>query len=250
MKTRPMRKVPAARQFGGIILDSVRPTFGTLRDDLCWRSRLGIDARVRFSERSVDSVVIEQLGNVGELVAAVATLATLVYLARQIRQSNQIARWEAHRSSVVAYGDVTGRIFSDADTARVFRDGLLDPDALDEVDRIRLHHVLSQTVLNFKDVLEAHDLGFYDDATYTAWEGYTCSVLNMPGGARWWQDSRGSFIGRVRDAIEAGRAEVPTTSDLAPWWWSSEPSGGEVRVSKRESHVRAGIETDPTTPGR
>ena len=69
-------------------------------------------------------MTIELLGNVGELLAAVATLATLVYLARQIQQANQIARWQAHRSSVVAYGDVTGRIFNDADTARVFRSGL------------------------------------------------------------------------------------------------------------------------------
>lgn len=185
---------------------------------------------------------MEQLGSLGELIAAIATLATLVYLARQIRQSNQIARWEAHRSSVVIHADVTGRIFSDADTARVFRDGLLDPDALDEIDRIRLHQVLSQMVLNFKDVIEARDLGFYDDATYTAWEGHMCSLLNTPGGARWWQDSRGSFIDRVRDAIEAGRGEVPTASDLAPWWWSSEPSGIQVRTSNRETHVRAGID--------
>ena len=185
--------------------------------------------------------MIEQLGNLGELIAAIATLATLAYLARQIRQSNEIARWEAHRSSVIAYGEVTGRIFGDADTARVFREGLLDPDSLTETDRVRLHHVLSQTVLNFKDVLEAHQLGFYDEATYVAWEGYTCSVLNTPGGARWWNDSQGSFIGRVRDAIEKGRAEVPTTSDLAPWWWGAEPSGAAVRPSDRESHVRAGL---------
>ena len=185
-------------------------------------------------------MTIELLGNVGELLAAVATLATLVYLARQIQQANQIARWEAHRSSVVAYGEVTGRIFEDADTARVFRNGLLDPDALDEVDRIRLHHVLSQTVLNFKDILEAHDLGFYDEATYVAWEGYTCSILNTPGGALWWEDGKASFIGRVVEVIEKGRREVPTTSDLQPWWWSTTPTGAPVAPSNRESHVRAG----------
>ncbi len=185
-------------------------------------------------------MTIESLGNIGEFVAAVATLVTLVYLARQIRQSNQIARWEAHRSSVLAFNETTGRIFDDADTARVWRRGLMEPDSLDETDRIRLHHALSQTVLNFKDVLEAHDLGFYDDATYVAWEGYTCAVLNSPGGERWWADNSGSFISRVCEAIDAGRLEVPPVSDLAPFWWSSEPANRPVKPSRRESHVRAG----------
>ncbi len=185
----------------------------------------------------MDAATIELLGNIGEFVAAVATLATLVYLARQIHQSNQIARWEAHRSSVATFNETAGRIFQDADTARIWRQGLLDPDSLDEVDRVRLHQGLSQTVLNFKDVLEAHDLGFYDEATYVAWEGYTCSLLNTPGGEQWWAETRGSFIDRVREALDAARTEVLPISDLSPWWWSAERSNRSVEPSTRQSHV-------------
>ena len=131
---------------------------------------------------------------------------------------------------MVAFNETTGRIFEDADAARIWRKGLMDPDSLDEVERIRLHHALSQTVLNFKDILEAHDLGFYDTTTYIAWEGYTCSVLNSPGGERWWAENSGSFIARVCEVIEAGRAEVPSIMDLSPWWWSTEASNRTVTV--------------------
>jgi hypothetical protein len=43
-------------------------------------------------------VTIQDLGSLGELVAAVATVATLIYLAIQIRASNRLARAEASRT--------------------------------------------------------------------------------------------------------------------------------------------------------
>ena len=46
----------------------------------------------------VKIVTFEDLGNLGEVVAAIATVATLIYLAVQIRASNRLARAEASRS--------------------------------------------------------------------------------------------------------------------------------------------------------
>lgn len=43
-------------------------------------------------------MTIQDLGSLGELVAAIATVATLGYLAVQIRASNRIARAEASRT--------------------------------------------------------------------------------------------------------------------------------------------------------
>lgn len=42
--------------------------------------------------------MLQDLGNLGELIAAIATVATLIYLAEQIRASNRLARAEASRS--------------------------------------------------------------------------------------------------------------------------------------------------------
>jgi hypothetical protein len=43
-------------------------------------------------------VTIQDLGSLGELIAAIATVATLIYLAIQIRASNRLARAEASRT--------------------------------------------------------------------------------------------------------------------------------------------------------
>lgn len=43
-------------------------------------------------------MTLEDLGNLGELIAAIATVATLIYLAIQLRASNRLAKAEASRS--------------------------------------------------------------------------------------------------------------------------------------------------------
>jgi hypothetical protein len=45
-------------------------------------------------------VTIQDLGSIGELVAAVATVATLFYLALQIRGSTRVARSEAAQNVI------------------------------------------------------------------------------------------------------------------------------------------------------
>jgi hypothetical protein len=114
-------------------------------------------------------VTIQDLGSLGELVAAIATVATLIYLATQIRASNRLARAEASRtpnsdlnSINASFGTdplfraamrriLTGSIRTELEAgerllldfylisitniqeqlAREIREGILDPDALD-----------------------------------------------------------------------------------------------------------------------
>lgn len=114
-------------------------------------------------------MTIQDLGSLGELVAASATVATLIYLAIQIRASNRLARAEASRtpnsdlnSLNSAFGTapvfraamrrvLTGASRNELEAddrtiidfylisitniqeqlAREIREGILDPDALD-----------------------------------------------------------------------------------------------------------------------
>lgn len=114
-------------------------------------------------------MTIQDLGSLGELVAAIATVATLIYLAIQIRASNRLARAEASRtpnsdlnSINAAFGTdplfrasmrqiLTGASRDELEAgartlldfyllsitniqeplAREIREGILDPDALD-----------------------------------------------------------------------------------------------------------------------
>jgi hypothetical protein len=61
--------------------------------NLIWGSMPDVD--LSFGE---PRMTIQDLGSVGELVAAIATVATLIYLSIQIRSSNRLARAEASRT--------------------------------------------------------------------------------------------------------------------------------------------------------
>jgi hypothetical protein len=148
---------------------------------------------------------ILELGAIADFVGAVAVLATLIYLALQIRQSNTIASWETHRSAVTANTSVLNELIANEDAARIYRSGLLDIDALNEVERIQFHMILQTLTLHFKDTLDARDKGFFDEPTYEAWEGYLCSLLNMPGGEVWWRENKNAYIGRVREVVDAAK---------------------------------------------
>jgi hypothetical protein len=161
----------------------------------------------------------EAIGAVGELLSAAGVVFTLGYLAVQIRQSNSIANWETHRSAVTSFSDALQSVINDADTARVYRSGLLDLESLEPVDRLRFSTLISVLVLNFKDTLAAYDAKMFDQPTYEAWQGYICSTLNTPGGALWWQENRTTYIPRVCEVIDKGRLEVPAIDAIAPTFY-------------------------------
>jgi len=177
----------------------------------------------------------EAIGAIGEILSAVGVIVTLGYLAVQIRHSNKLATWETHQSSVTANANTLNAIMIDPGVAKIYRTGFMDPDQLDEVEKIRFNQLVTQMVLNFKDILDAYDKGMFDFPTYQAWQGYLCSHLNMPGGKRWWNDYHSGFIQRVRDEVNQGMLEVPRADAQSPTFWSSDAEFNVEVLNPRRS---------------
>ena len=179
----------------------------------------------------------DAIGAVGEVAGAVGVIITLGYLALQIRHSNKLATWETHRASVASHAEALSGVLNNPDVAKVYRTGLMSPDELDEIEKIRFSQLLTQLVLNFKDTLDAYDKGLYDFPTYQAWQAAICTHLKTPGGQLWWQDFESSYIQRVRDEINRGMLEVPRIDATSPTFWSSDAKIKiEVPNPKRSTH--------------
>jgi hypothetical protein len=161
-------------------------------------------------------------GAIGEMLSAIGVIVTLGYLALQIRHSNKLATWETHKSAVEANALTMNAVTTQADVAKIYRTGFMNPDELDEVEKIRFYQLATQMVLNFKDVLDAYDKGLFDFPTYQAWQGFICSHLVMPGGRLWWRDHEQGFVPRVRDEINQGMLEVPRADATSNTFWTSD----------------------------
>ena len=92
-------------------------------------------------------MTIQDLGSIGELIAAIATVATLGYLAIQIRQSSRVNRLALQENYVSGLTGIFASIFSDPEVHRLWRLGMTNPDEMSEDERERLgimYHTLFQ----------------------------------------------------------------------------------------------------------
>ena len=78
---------------------------------------------------------IQELGSLGEFLAAIATLATLIYLALQIRNNTSVARAEAVREFTTSWNDLLSSMFDDKESSIVMRKGFMgDTESMDDDD--------------------------------------------------------------------------------------------------------------------
>jgi hypothetical protein len=90
---------------------------------------------------------IQDLGALGELLAAIATLLTLIYLALQIRQNSRNLQESTSASMNQGWASINARISSDPQFASIFIRGRASLDDLDAVETEQFR-ALVQDILN------------------------------------------------------------------------------------------------------
>ena len=90
---------------------------------------------------------IQDLGALGELVAAIATIATLLYLAIQIRQNNRNLQESTSASMNQGWASINTRLSSDEQFAEIFIRGRENLEALNPVELERFRAFV-QDILN------------------------------------------------------------------------------------------------------
>ena len=92
-------------------------------------------------------MTIQELGSLGELIAAIATVVTLVYLATQIRHNNKALGETTSAAITTSYASINSRISSDEQFAELFVRGRQDLHSLNPVELERFRAFV-QDILN------------------------------------------------------------------------------------------------------
>ena len=146
----------------------------------CWVQLSVLSVRRR-------EVTIQDLGSLGELIAAIATVATLIYLALQIRQNTRALRHAAERAIREDANSWRANLIQHPEVAELYRNGLVDPDALDSVGRLRFRMLLDALFATWQYIFRAeHQFGESN-------EPHVRGTLAQPGGARYWAEERARF---------------------------------------------------------
>ena len=138
-------------------------------------------------------MTLEDLGNIGEFVGAIGVVASLIYLALQIRQNSRLMEQNTRSSEftslrvlVTDFQQFRLHVAGDAETMRVWREGLLEFEALNEDERWRfgtlLQYVFSNFWMQWQSVeldLSPLDNSWADASVY--------SIIRRPGARSWWR---------------------------------------------------------------
>lgn len=145
---------------------------------------------------------IQDLGSLGEVVAAIATVATLIYLALQIRQNTRATQAGSFHAIYDSMNHVNVAVIQNSELTRVWLAGGADRASLNPEEL----HKFDLTLLSYFHVFETMhyqaSLGAGAQELVLAEERSLRSILSMPGAREWWAANPYAFRPAFRSYID------------------------------------------------
>jgi hypothetical protein len=148
-------------------------------------------------------VTIQDLGNIGELIAAVATIATLLYLARQLRANTAAVQGDARRANRAASTSVNIAIASDPEVAALLNAGLRDFAALSPEQHTQSTFLMAEIFRVWGAAHEEFESGLVGKEFLEGISDAHRTFLKAPGGREWWSRYRSSIPPSFRDFVDS-----------------------------------------------
>ena len=147
-------------------------------------------------------MTLQDLGSIGEFVAAIATLVTLVYLAVQIRQNTSSMRASMFQEAVRDFALASDVLAGDAELARIWRTGIRDFDALEPDERQRFAAYALGLFRRTENVFFQTQHGALDLAFGESVVSHVRLMGSWPGIVAWWARARVLFSPSFREYVD------------------------------------------------
>ena len=147
-------------------------------------------------------VTIQELGSLGELIAAIATVATLIYLAIQIRANTASVRAESRRDAVAQTNGFAAVVANNKELASVFRRGIADYEALDADEQVQFQFLFAMVAATADSAHIEHRLGTTDRKWFESSSAGFRRLVATPGGQVFWRLNRHTFSSEFTALID------------------------------------------------
>jgi len=156
-------------------------------------------------------VTIQDLGSIGELIAAGATIATLLYLALQLRENATAIRAEARRAHRSTASNANSMIAQDSKVAALFNSGLRDFDGLPPDEHTQFAFLLSEIITTQQSIYEEVESGILDESHFESSETAMGPLIRSTGGRQWWAKYGSGYSVGFRDFVDNQILREPTS---------------------------------------
>ncbi len=130
-------------------------------------------------------MTLQELGNLGEFIAAIAVLVTLVYLAIQVRHANTLARAQTRERMVEQAQQEVYKGF--VDNPAIVR-SLYKPEALDETEWIQLSGWILAAMRQREYEYFQMRAGVIEKEIWEAYRGLIAIHLGSERMRKWWDE--------------------------------------------------------------
>ena len=135
----------------------------------------------------------QDLGNLGELVAAIATVATLGYLALQLKQNTKALRSQTFQQSSMDMSLTANAISSDGELAAIVVKASESLDDLSPEERLRFHFWMVVAIRRFEAIYVQGVYGSIDQLRIEGFERSILTLISSGGPAEWWKTAKIAF---------------------------------------------------------
>ncbi len=142
------------------------------------------------------------LSAIAGLLAAAFVGLTVVYLALQIRAGTKATQSQTYQMATSALAEMAAIVGQDSQLARIFRIGLVNPEALTEDEFTQFGYLGISLFRRFENVFFQYQSGMIDE---DFWIGHRDNILwffHRPGMQEWWKDRKFAFSKRFREFLD------------------------------------------------
>jgi hypothetical protein len=151
-------------------------------------------------QRGREVMSLEDLGNIGELVAAVAVVVSLIYLAVQIRQNTsnidfntKALRGSTYTSQFQLNNDFQDLLFQNERIGNIWIKGMHRPNDLDEVESRYFRNLASRFLRMYESLFLMRELQLIDDELFQSSNAVNSIIFARPGIQVFWNGHRNQF---------------------------------------------------------
>ena len=153
---------------------------------------------------------IQDLGSIGELIAAVATIATLVYLARQIKHNAGQLQSEAIIATNEVERSLVAELRNDKQLLKVWIKAINHWEDATPEEQAQAHLYLHPYLRWCETCWLLWTRGGLDDITYKSREEMVLVLLRPDGAQTWWSMVKTAFDPRFVTLVDANLSNRKT----------------------------------------
>ena len=153
-------------------------------------------------------MTIQDLGSIGELIAAVATVATLIYLAIQIRQNTQSVKSSTLATNTTNWSSMLVNL-ADAEKSEAYLNGMLGREDSSAAQFLQFVLIARAMMVSWETQHYQYLNGALDRDIYLGYER-SCKdqILVYPGFQMIWEITREGFSPAFRELVDKVINEV------------------------------------------